>query len=360
MTAVRPFLESDVPQVADLHRRIFRTEGIVSGGWQPAYRKYFSEVFLNTGLHAGPTTSLVYERAGVVRGFLGVMPRRMTFNGRPVVMAVCSQFVVDPAERGQAGLQMLRRCFDGPQDLSMTDEAGDNTRKIWEWCGGTAVLSYSSQWSRALRPAQAALAAILDRRPSLGHFTRPFRVVARMVDALASWVPPFRLAAPTGSCEDLDDSTFLACAFDSACGHALGPSYDRRTAEWILERAGRRPDHGPLRKVAVRGPQGAVSGWFAYCISRCGVAEVLQVVARRDLARRILDHLCADAREHGATALCGRFEPALAAELSRAGFVPRQRFWTLIHSRNSDLLSAIHRGDAFLTRLEGEWCLRFP
>jgi len=37
----------------------------------------------------------------------------------------------------------------------------------------------------------------------------------------------------------------------------------------------------------------------------------------------------------------------------------RRGYWTLIHSKKPDLLEAIHRGDAFLTRLEGEWCLRF-
>jgi hypothetical protein len=34
-------------------------------------------------------------------------------------------------------------------------------------------------------------------------------------------------------------------------------------------------------------------------------------------------------------------------------------YWTLVHSRNPDALEAIYRGDAFLTRLEGEWSMRF-
>jgi hypothetical protein len=31
----------------------------------------------------------------------------------------------------------------------------------------------------------------------------------------------------------------------------------------------------------------------------------------------------------------------------------------LIHSRNEKLLNAIYHGDAFLSRLEGEWWMRF-
>ena len=32
---------------------------------------------------------------------------------------------------------------------------------------------------------------------------------------------------------------------------------------------------------------------------------------------------------------------------------------TLVHSRHPDVMAAIHRGDAFLSRLEGEWWMRF-
>jgi hypothetical protein len=31
----------------------------------------------------------------------------------------------------------------------------------------------------------------------------------------------------------------------------------------------------------------------------------------------------------------------------------------MVHSNKPELLHAIHRGDAFLTRLEGEWWMRF-
>jgi hypothetical protein len=31
----------------------------------------------------------------------------------------------------------------------------------------------------------------------------------------------------------------------------------------------------------------------------------------------------------------------------------------LVHSRSPEILQAIHSGTAFISRLEGEWCLRF-
>jgi hypothetical protein len=31
----------------------------------------------------------------------------------------------------------------------------------------------------------------------------------------------------------------------------------------------------------------------------------------------------------------------------------------IVHARRAELLDRIHRGEAFLTRLEGEWAVRF-
>jgi hypothetical protein len=32
----------------------------------------------------------------------------------------------------------------------------------------------------------------------------------------------------------------------------------------------------------------------------------------------------------------------------------------LVHARHQEIVNAIHRGDAFLSRSEGEWWIRFP
>ena len=34
-------------------------------------------------------------------------------------------------------------------------------------------------------------------------------------------------------------------------------------------------------------------------------------------------------------------------------------YWMLVHAHSPELLAAIACGNAFLTRLEGEWCMRF-
>src|SRR4051812_11552388 len=210
---VRPFVARDIAEVGELHRRVFRLPcGLTDQQWARAYREYFSDVFLNPSLCDGGGASLVYERNGGIRGFLGVMPRRMWFDGRPVRMAVCSQFAVDPGERGLAGLRMLKHCFGGPQDFTITDEAGDETRRIWEWCGGERVLPHSMRWIRPLRPMQLGLSILAQRKP-LALLARAAGADARILDALIGKLAPAALRIPPvrGRREELDEQTFLHC-----------------------------------------------------------------------------------------------------------------------------------------------------
>ena len=347
-TGIRRFDEDDLPAVADLHRRVMRPEASADGDWMQAYRSYFREVFLNDAALSTGLPSLVFQREGRILGFLGVMPRRMQCQGRPLVAAVCSQFVVDPAERGQAGLQMLKRCFAGDQDLSITDEAAECTRKIWEWCGGTAALPYSIHWIRPLRPAQAALPGVLSP-------------LARASDAIAAKVTGrLRPRPPLGSREAIDDETLLGCLTDSSSRASMGPAYDAQSVRWVLERARRHVDRGTVRALVVRDEWQAVIGWFIYHARRGGAGEVLQIGAQPRQHRNVLDHLLADAWEQGVTMLSGRLEPAFAPQLSENGcLLYRRGYWTLVHSKRPEVCHALQRGDAFFTRLEGEWCLRF-
>ena len=112
--------------------------------------------------------------------------------------------------------------------------------------------------------------------------------------------------------------------------------------------------------MAVRNAARELIGWFLYYLDRDGMGEVLQIGSKKAAIPEVLDHLFYHAWRSGAVALRGRLEPGLMPELlARRGLSHHRRYWTLIHSQQPELLDAIHRGDAFLTRLEGEWCMRF-
>lgn len=362
MSAIRPFAAADIPQVADLHRRVFGTAAAEAPGWPEVYRAYLSEVFLRTPADDGAPASLVAEdSAGRIAGFLGVVPRRMAFEGRPVIMAVCSQFVVDPRSRGTVGLRLVRQCLSGPQDLSMTDEALSPTERIWQWCGGATALLHSIRWIRPLRPAAAAL-AVLKRRRRLGWSGRPAEAAAHLVDGMAGRLG-VKLAGtlpPRGSREPLDEPHVPAWLPGLVGERRLRPDYDDRSLRWTLARAGRLRGHGELRRTLVRDEHGRVIGWYVYYAGRGAVGEVLQVASGAHGAGTVLDHLLHEAAGLDVAALTGRLDPPLIREMSERRFLMYRRgFSTLVHSRRPDLLQAILRGDAFLSRLEGEWCLHF-
>src|SRR5687768_2377800 len=92
---IRRFGEKDVPLVASLHRTVWGS-GSSALDLGPYY-EYFSRVFLENPSRNTELPSLVYEEHdGRIIGFLGIVPRRMVMNGRQVLAAVSSQFIVDP------------------------------------------------------------------------------------------------------------------------------------------------------------------------------------------------------------------------------------------------------------------------
>ncbi len=191
---VRPFVEADIPQVAELHRRVFQTGDAPSAELERRYRAYFRGIFLDNPWYDEEVSPLVYEDAdGSIAGFLGVMPRRMSIRGRPIQAAVSSQFIVEPGRRStMAAVHLMKTFMSGPQDVSIADEANCLSRKLWESLGGATALLHSIHWARLLRPAQFGLLR-MGRGTRLGTAS-VVRPVCRLVDGVAAHLPrsPFR------------------------------------------------------------------------------------------------------------------------------------------------------------------------
>src|SRR5213592_998905 len=80
VSRIRPFVLGDVPRVAELH------ESILGGSRRLSMenrRRYLGKVFLENPWYDDTLPSLVAEEGhGRIVGFLGVLPRRMSWNGR--------------------------------------------------------------------------------------------------------------------------------------------------------------------------------------------------------------------------------------------------------------------------------------
>jgi hypothetical protein len=363
LSEIRPFTAGDIPQVADLHRRVFGLADRTSPELLESYRTYFTEVFLSNPSLNEITDSFVYEeKSGRITGFLAVMPRRMFFNGEVVRASITSQFVVDPNFRGYVGLKLLSAVLAGPQDITFADESNADSRKVWEGLGGATSHLYSMRWIYPLRPCQFALWVSREK-----HFLPRFvsavsAPVALTLDGLVARILKFpcRPSAVRVFGEDLDCETLSACISEVGRKQSLRPVYDNRSLSWLLERARQMHRYGRLQKVLVKTGTREIAGWYLYYRNPGGISEVIQLHAKPKFSREVLDHLFHDAWSTGAIALSGRMEPGMMQAFSDRHCIfhcgPQ---WVLVHSRRPELLHAFNGGTAGFSRLDGEWCLHF-
>jgi hypothetical protein len=363
VSGVRPFVkETDLQPVAELHRMVFGPGHHDSARGPDRLENHLSEVFLENPWRDDALPSLLYEDDdGAIIGFLGAVPRPMVLNGQRLKVAIASRFMVHPVRRGRVGLQLLRRFFSGAQDLSLT-EGNDLTRTIWQGRGGTTAALYSIRWTRVLRPSRYVVSFLRRhgmRSPVALALTPLCRAMDALTGRLGRW--PFRPSVPSASGEELTEYTLLAGLSEATRRRSLRPEYDEQSLQWLLEVLAARKGRGHLRKVLVRRAGQDAVGWYLYYANPAGISEVIQVAAKDGSMGDVLRHLFHDAWEHGAVAVSGQLDPpfiqAFASEhcLLHGG----GGSWTLAHSRRAELLEPLYRGNAFLTRLEGEWWTGF-
>src|SRR5262245_42262604 len=362
MISVRNFTGRDVRPVSRLWLKVFSPAHTQPE--PPGLERYLEEVFLQNPWRANHLSSLVCEdREGAVVGFIGVLPRRMRFHGEPLTVAVASQLMIDPEKTlPLASVSLLRHFFNGPQDLSFSDGANQRALKMWEAGGGSAALLYSAEWTRVLKPAGYA-AQLWERRRVSSFLSRVVRPLCRVLDIAGSRLSqsPYRVFKPvqTRIEEGVDAAVLLDCVRKFSARRALQPEYDLTSFRWLLSKAAEQQKHGDLQTALVKGAAGEILGWYVYYVRRGGIAQVLQLGGEPRHIGRVLDRLFYRAHEKGALAFSGPLEPTFVHALASAHCNFAWSSGVIIQSRNQGLLNAIHRGDAFLSRFEGEWWMRF-
>jgi len=358
---VRPLIERDIPEIADLYWKVLRGR---KDATPPAVHSFLFELYFRNPWIDSSIPSLVYEEKGRIAGFLGVIPRKMCYRGEPVRIAFGGNFVVHPDFRTTlAGLHLLRTYMAGPQDLSQTDSANDTSRALLERLGFTTVVPYSTYWVRLLRPVRSATYAIAHvaenaLTSSLDFVLRPFSDIADRCAAKLS-ASPFRQVQSGLQATELDVETLLSGLSEFRQGYSLWPDYDADSLHWLFAFMQKMKGHGEdLRRVILRDDSGKIVGWYIYYRTRGGFGGVAQMGGERKRIKEILDHLFHDAWSYGVIALQGIVERNLLADFSEKNcFFTCRGGWTVAYSRKPQLLEALNIGDAFLSRLDGEWCL---
>jgi hypothetical protein len=362
MGHIRPLTEKDIPRVIDLHRSVLRNGQSFSPAVARSYETYFGEIFFRHPWSDHASPSMVYQADdGTVVGCLGVLPCRMSWHGQPIRAALGHHFMVEPGSRSTlAALELLKAFLTGPQDLALATEANHTSRKIWEGVGGKTSLLYSLRWTRALRPSRFVLSRLETRR-SLVPLAVAFRPFCLALDAALARVPEshFHLSRPQIHGEELGGKTLLDCLRELSQRRALSLTYDERALQWLLGLLEQIRTPGDLQKVLLRDDAGKIVGWYLYYLNPGGLSEVVQIAANGKAMEDVLGHLFYHAWQRGSFAVSGQVDPRFMQEFLSQHCFLHGGSWTLVHARNPDLLQTIDRGDALLTRLEGEWTIGF-
>jgi hypothetical protein len=356
---VRALVEDDVPAVAALFTRV-RPDN----GWamRDECERYFRSTLFRHPWRQLRVPSWAVEDAGQIAGFYALMPRPVSLHGKTLIAAVCCQIVVAPEPRyALAALQLVQACLGGPQDLTFADGADQRSRQMWLAINGIAPPLLNLAWTRLLRPARYALAVVEEHAIVPRLLARAARPLCVPADALAAglrWNRSWREAGELVE-RTLDAATMLSYLTDVVGRRALQPVYDHASLTWVLDEAARKTKLGSWRARSVhRGRE--LLGWYLYYARPGEMSEVLQVAARDGAFNTVLQRLLADAWRQGAAAVRGRVDPRYIDELSANHcWFRREGTSVLVHSRHSAVLDALQRGDTFLSRLEGEWYLRF-
>jgi hypothetical protein len=351
--------EDDVPAIAELHNKVkFKCD-------TPDLDRlhaYYRDIFFHSPWRDDKYPSLVFrDYKGVVVGFIGVVLRPMCFKGEKIKVAIAHRLMVNPdSGHPLAAAHLVRRFLSGPQDLSFSDGANDMGRKFWEGMGGNTSLIYSINWIRPLRPCSYAI-HILSKQKGGGGISSVLGPVARVVDSLGAT----KLIQPTLSSDhtsvEADDDMLLDCVSEFSRPYILCPEYDLDSWKWMMRFLRSNTHRGLFRAFAVYKGAKELVGAYAYYLNKNRIGEVMLLLARKDSRQQVLQHLLSEAKKENTMFFWGRIEPRFLDCLGDNKCLLKRGSWALVHTKRSELIEVINRGDALLTSLEGElWMYSAP
>ena len=358
MQGIRAYTPQDAGQVVSLYKKMFL------GGVPIETRKrrfldgFFSRWMFEDPWRSEDLPSLVYESSdGALTGFLGVVPRELSFDDRRIRVAIAAAFMVDPGSR-PAGIALLSHLVRGPQDLTLTEGATEHTRRILERIGFRAYPSMSVNWFRAVRPSLAALTHFTrSRTPSRKLLAGVGRPVCRLIDNVAASVPDLGtlVEPPRGvRSRPLSTAELLECIWSVSQSRRIRPTYDASSLEWVLELRRRAEHRGRFEQVAVVDDDGGLLGWYLCHLQRDGTSEVIQMGVLDDAMELVFARALYDCTRRGSALVQGRLEMSYLKEALINGCLFRPAPWMLARSANPAILDAIQAEEIFLSSLENE------
>ncbi len=356
---------SDIPQISELHLRVWRDktwQGSAEGdaGLNHRIVENLRQIYFGHPWRDGPSRPLVHvDSNDRLTGALCSLSRPFTFRGKTRWGTISSEFVVDPDQRGSmVAISLMRKLLQGSQDFTIADRANDRSLRLWRTTGGTTAPLYGYHWVRPLRPVKFSLwwAGQLRKLAPLAHAARPLSgIVDRIV--LRQKGNPFPPVTSSLTSCTLTPDNFVEL-YDELVVDELRPEYNQASIDWIWGRLGATwQEECQCEKHFVNDKQGRPVGWYIGQFIPGDVAYITQMVARQQFRQDVLNHVLSHAFDAGCVGTIGRgdgqfFEAVLTSHCQIV-----QGKHVLLHSNDAEITNAFRSGNAFFTLPEGEGCL---
>lgn len=353
MTAIRPLREDDLEAVGALYAELDKRDPSLPA---PGYAEFFRRVLLEPPLADPEIPTLVYEdrKDGVV-GFIGSHTRPFQYRDKRVRLACSGPMVVHPKHRPRGvGALLLRRFISGPQDATFNDRMLDPVHDMWTRLGGTTDFTTTIGWTRVLGPVTVSATRAFHRLT--GRYRMPGRALLAPADAITR--RRRRPLRPAGSAELLEGDALIELVGSLGREFELRPDYDEGFLRSLFGSMEAVNVEGQLVRSLVRNEAGEVSGAYVMYVAPHGPAEVLTVISPTANAGFVLDHLLFEAATRKAVEVRGRVEAQLFPHLQSRGCRLGRDYWTIVQSKDRELVNAVLSGRALLNRFDGEWWMR--
>ncbi len=354
---VRPLVEDDLDQVADLFLQRFRKTGRAPRA-RTEVAAYMKTLYLDHPNRVGAADALVsLDGEGRIGAFVGATRTRFLFDGRPLNVGVSGALMASPEPRhALAAVQILRESRKLDFDFIVTDSANRASLAVCQALNYFPVSPDCLEWLCVFQPASLALQKLKDRvaAPGLGAL-RPF---ARALDlagaaALTRFSPPPRRSDWRD--EEADDDAYIAAVAGLGDGFRLRPDLAEQEFRWLIARARERRSAGPLHLRVLYDPSGAPAGAYAAYGGKGESARVFHCLAAPHAWGRLFDAMRESARARGCIAAHGPVKaPMLAHAYAVRGVVFHYACGMLVYTNRPDVRSAIERGEALLGGFAGD------
>ncbi|MEX0647734.1 MAG: hypothetical protein WEA56_04715 [Balneolaceae bacterium] len=342
---IRPFTENDIGQVANLFFHHF-PEYIHSDMHQ-------LESKLASGLSCSNRPLVCSSSNGTIQGYLSVKLLDFIFKGKPVTGAIFSDFMAnEKARNALVPMRMLQTALKGPQDFSFSDDAVYASCLMWCRLGGQIAYPYSFYYTMILRPVSFSLQMVEKKFTTgvklfSGNTSRRARTMWQSLrNAFSHPSGSNRLSADKLSGKILEEKLTSLMS-----GYELYPSVDGGALNRLIDSLKNEKQFGDLQAAALSDSQNKMRGWFIYYLNRTGRCNVIHAECLPGHEEKLYDSLKEHSFSRGGVNVAGRLSPwQMGSSFSEKTINRPGEKWSLIHSKNQELLQTVQSGKAFLTR----------